>query len=546
MCWEQTDTASLVRDYVQHGLVGSKAAAGGISAKVNPDLKQITVQRGSTAIMLCPFSYQINYSNVIAYWWREGDKTFLQEDRRKFFHIVKGAAYLKLLNVTVQDAGTYICAVKSEQRTIGKGTAVQLTVYASPAPLKIVFVLSEDHFAASLRLQCRTSYFYPKAFNLTWHKNGRNILTGFRNEQQAKTGDLYEVISSLELQEAVQSDFASKISVPMVVGCALRALAILILTVMIGKGFLFFKSKDANETPFSVTQVPTCLTEVEGMNVSMYCSIPLFRHNPAVDVYWQKSDQGKTLDLTADQTTIMLPFKQGSSELQLLNLHFQDSGIYYCSIRVSGRKIFNRNGTRLIVHVPPTPVKIVQLPAPTLTLHCTTAPFFPEEIYVIWYKNDILITSGINATKVWKEGSLFKVASVLNHLESGSVYMCQISHVALQLPACISYKIQGNGNNNFPYVLVSGCAVGGLIILFPVVAILVKQRTSGKPEGTQITEDIPEQLETQTKQSADVKLIYTSVEFTNPQKSEKNNQQKMEKEYAKIKINKPHRESQLV
>ncbi|GCC18891.1 hypothetical protein chiPu_0021735 [Chiloscyllium punctatum] len=82
----------------------------------------------------------------------------------------------------------------------------------------------------------------------------------------------------------------------------------------------------------------------------MYCSIPIFGRNPAVDVYWQKGDQGKTLDLTADQRKIMLPFKQGSTELQLLNLHFQDSGIYYCSIRVSGRKILNGNGTRLIVH----------------------------------------------------------------------------------------------------------------------------------------------------------------------------------------------------
>ncbi|XP_048402851.2 signal-regulatory protein beta-1-like [Stegostoma tigrinum] len=244
------------------------SAAVGNSAKVNPDLTRKTVQGGSSVLMHCTFSAEFDYSNVTAYWWKEDNKTVLQEDSKKLFRVIRGEASLKLLNVTVRDAGTYHCAVAYQKQKLGQA-AVQLIVYALPAPLKIVSMPSEDLFSASLRIQCRTSDFYPKDFNLTWYKNGTNILTGFRNEQLAKPEDLYEVISTLELREAVKSetvytcqvyhvsssfptnasytvinkDFASKISVTMAASCVARAIAILILTVMIVKGFLFFISK---------------------------------------------------------------------------------------------------------------------------------------------------------------------------------------------------------------------------------------------------------------------------------------------------------------
>ncbi|XP_043563377.1 uncharacterized protein LOC122558644 [Chiloscyllium plagiosum] len=173
----------------------------------------------------------------------------------------------------------------------------------------------------------------------------------------------------------------------------------------------------------------------------MYCSIPLFDRKLSVDVSWRKDGQTKTLDPTADERKIMLPFKQASAEFHLLNVSFRDSGIYYCSISVFGRKTFNGNGTKLIVHVPPTPLKITRLDSPFLALLCTTAGFFPGQFELVWYKNFSEITSGISIRKILNEEGLFQVSSELSLPERGSVYTCQVSHVALGVPANISYTV---------------------------------------------------------------------------------------------------------
>ncbi|XP_067853503.1 uncharacterized protein [Heptranchias perlo] len=175
-----------------------------ISGKVMPGIVQKTALRGTKVTFRCPFPFDLDHSNIILYWWRDGNKTFLQEDSRKQFIVKKGGAYLHLLNVSVPDAGTYFYVAKYQDKTVVKGTGVQLVVYVGPVPLKIVSTASEGASSASLRLQCRTAPFYPKDFNLTWHKNGTEIVTGFRTEQQANTEGLYEVISSLQEIRPIQ------------------------------------------------------------------------------------------------------------------------------------------------------------------------------------------------------------------------------------------------------------------------------------------------------------------------------------------------------
>ncbi|XP_078399065.1 natural cytotoxicity triggering receptor 3 ligand 1-like [Cetorhinus maximus] len=194
----------------------------------------------------------------------------------------------------------------------------------------------------------------------------------------------------------------------------------------------------------SVRQLPIRVTAVKRTNVSIYCSIPLFDHNTWVDVYWRRDGQEGILDLTADTTKIMTPFRQGSAELRLLKVNFQDSGVYYCSARVNG-KISNGNGTELIVYVPPTPVKITRVSSTFLTLLCTTAGFFPKEFNLTWYKNNIEITSGMKITEIQNEGGLYQVSSLLNLPEAGSAYTCQVSHISLENPANDSYMVRSQG-----------------------------------------------------------------------------------------------------
>ncbi|XP_067853505.1 natural cytotoxicity triggering receptor 3 ligand 1-like [Heptranchias perlo] len=174
------------------------------SGKVTPGIVQKKALRGTNLMLQCPFPFDLDHSNVNVYWFRKDSETLLQDDSRKQFHIKKGGAYLHLLNVTVLDSGIYQCVAKDKDRTVGKGTFVQVVVYAVPVPLKIVSTPPERTSSASLRLQCRTAPFYPKDFNLTWHENGTEIVTGIETEQQAKTEGLFEVISYLEVTDPIE------------------------------------------------------------------------------------------------------------------------------------------------------------------------------------------------------------------------------------------------------------------------------------------------------------------------------------------------------
>ncbi|XP_067905931.1 uncharacterized protein [Heterodontus francisci] len=251
------------------------------SGNATPDIIPKKVLRGTNVVLRCPFSFNLNHSNVIVYWWRDGNKTFLQEDSRKLFSVKRGGAYLHLLNVTVPDAGTYYCVTKYQYHTVGETTGVQLVVYATPAPLKILSPPSEGVTCVPTSLQCRTSAFYPKDFNLSWHINGTELLTGFTNVQQTKTPEgLFEVISSLKVSQAIDrgtvytcqlhhvsnlipanasytfsnEDCASKIDYVVIAGCAGGALVVLVLAIMIVKGLLFIISKGGKRTSLNTSQ----------------------------------------------------------------------------------------------------------------------------------------------------------------------------------------------------------------------------------------------------------------------------------------------------
>ncbi|XP_067906074.1 uncharacterized protein [Heterodontus francisci] len=99
------------------------------SGKVTPGMAQMKALRGTNITLKCPFPFHLDYSNVKVYWLRKENGTLLQEDSRTLFQVKKGGAYLQLLNVTMQDAGTYQCGAKYHDQMVVKGTLVQLVVY---------------------------------------------------------------------------------------------------------------------------------------------------------------------------------------------------------------------------------------------------------------------------------------------------------------------------------------------------------------------------------------------------------------------------------
>ncbi|XP_043563321.1 tapasin-related protein-like isoform X3 [Chiloscyllium plagiosum] len=199
-------------------------------------------------------------------------------------------------------------------------------------------------------------------------------------------------------------------------------------------------------TPFSLHQVPQRVTGVKGENISINCSASLFMPNAMLDVYWWKKGQRSTFSMTREKTKIAMPFHQGSSEFRLINVSFQDSGVYYCGVKKGPGMMSNGTGTEVTIYVPPTPITITRLSSPFLKLLCTTASFFPEEFNLTWYENDRKITSGINTTKFQEKEGLHQVSSSLYPVEIGLVYTCQVSHVSLVDPANDSYLVSDQGD----------------------------------------------------------------------------------------------------
>ncbi|XP_067906072.1 tyrosine-protein phosphatase non-receptor type substrate 1-like isoform X2 [Heterodontus francisci] len=250
------------------------------SGKVTPGMAQMKALRGTNITLKCPFPFHLDYSNVKVYWLRKENGTLLQEDSRTLFQVKKGGAYLQLLNVTMQDAGTYQCGAKYHDQMVVKGTLVQLVVYAAPTPMNIVCMPSEPASSIFLRLQCRTAAFYPKEFNLTWHKNGTEIVAGFRTEQKTTEEGLYKAISSLDETQpiehgtvytchvyhisnsipananytAVNKDVIPTNQFSLIAGCAAGAVTIVMLTIMIVKRLQIITSKVAKRNSLNPTQ----------------------------------------------------------------------------------------------------------------------------------------------------------------------------------------------------------------------------------------------------------------------------------------------------
>ncbi|XP_062923423.1 tyrosine-protein phosphatase non-receptor type substrate 1-like [Mobula hypostoma] len=291
----------------------------------------------------------------------------------------------------------------------------------------------------------------------------------------------------------------------------------------------------ADRASFTVNQIPEQVTKTKGENVSIYCTYPIFAQNSLVDVYWRKGGQKQFIDATADRRMSIITSEQGSAEFHILGVSFGDSGIYYCSVRDWTRKFSQGNGTNVIVHVPPAPLKITEVNAPSAALTCTTAAFFPKDYKLIWYKNEFKITSGMHTTRMQNEEGLYLVSSSLNVTESGYVYTCQVFHESMKEPASESYRIILESRDKFILILTGAFAACGVIIL--ALLLLIRRFRVDKTEVVaESDENLSRYLENQIIQGTEDTLMYACVDLAASQKNARRVQKTHETEYAGIKI----------
>ncbi|XP_062923418.1 tyrosine-protein phosphatase non-receptor type substrate 1-like isoform X2 [Mobula hypostoma] len=326
----------------------------------------------------------------------------------------------------------------------------------------------------------------------------------------------------------------------------------------------------ADRASFTVDQIPEQVTKTEGENVSIYCTYPIFAQNSLVDVYWRKGEQKQFIDATAERRMSIITSEQGSAELHILGVSFRDSGIYYCSVSDWTRKFSHGNGTSVIVHVPPAPLKITEENAPSVALTCTTAAFFPKNYELIWHKNEMEITSGIHTTQIQNEEGLYLVSSSLNVIESWSVYTCQVFHESMTAPISEYYRIRLGTRDKFIFILTGALAACGVIIL--ALLLLIRRFRVDRTEAAENDETLSRYQENQASERQDAgspsyadlnfkrdnkskkvrseaeltnaliiqgtedKLIYTCVDLAASQKNARRVQKTHETEYAGIKI----------
>ncbi|XP_072135199.1 tyrosine-protein phosphatase non-receptor type substrate 1-like [Mobula birostris] len=274
----------------------------------------------------------------------------------------------------------------------------------------------------------------------------------------------------------------------------------------------------ADRASITVRQIPVNETKAEGANVSIYCTYPIFAQNAVVAVYWWKGGQEGYIDPTADRRMSIITTQQGSAEFHIFDLRFGDSGIFYCGVRDWTGTISKGNGTNVIVHVPPAPLKITEVNAPSVALTCTTAAFFPKDYELIWYKNEVEITSGMHTTQMQNKEGLYLVSSSLNVTESWSVYTCQVFHESMKAPASESYRIGLGSREKFILILTGALAACGAIIL--VLLLLMRRCRVDRTEAAENDENLSRYLENQASEIQDIgSPSYADLDFRRDNKN---------------------------
>ncbi|XP_062923425.1 tyrosine-protein phosphatase non-receptor type substrate 1-like isoform X1 [Mobula hypostoma] len=266
------------------------------------------------------------------------------------------------------------------------------------------------------------------------------------------------------------------------------------------------------EAQIKVSQSPKLSNRVVGESTMFYCGVGYLMENPDVDVYWWKVGEQGLLQSVNDSRKRFSPLEKGKATFQLLNISVGDRGLYYCGVKKQLEPMSNGTGTKLVVHVPPSPLSITYNEtenngSAAVIFECTTAEFYPENINISWYKNGLTVETGIQSKLHLSASGLYVVSSILEEaspVKSGATYTCLANHPTEQtktdirfIPESVTSTTNIRGFKSRRWNIVYGFAGCGFLFLsFITIACVMKFRKlrAGTGEATEQTPPVERQV----------------------------------------------------
>ncbi|XP_007902833.2 tyrosine-protein phosphatase non-receptor type substrate 1-like isoform X2 [Callorhinchus milii] len=188
---------------------------------------------------------------------------------------------------------------------------------------------------------------------------------------------------------------------------------------------------------------PPRLESEKGERVIFYCIVPLVRATNAIRVHWWKDDDHNFLDAKKDSRQIFKIPNRASATFTLERLRVSDAGVYYC--RVQGEITGNGTGTTLQVSAPPSAPKIFSMGSSDSPIYgCTTTGYYPDDLKMEFFKNDIKLTELKEDKQLTAEGE-YNFSSTVEEKEPvpiGTTYSCTVSHPTLKnSPKAVNYTV---------------------------------------------------------------------------------------------------------